>query len=117
MPRAARVGRRITVRLRVTNTGTVAATNVQLADVPPAAVSFSRVQSTGSPRFVRGNVIWRIGTLAPGASRTVRVTAMIDTGTPGLKRNLAAAIADNAGVAGAGARVRLIRAAVPRTTG
>jgi uncharacterized repeat protein (TIGR01451 family) len=116
-PRNAQVGRRLTVRLRVTNVGTIAATNVRLADIPPAAATFSRVQATGKPRFTRGDAIWDIGTLAPGASRTVKVSAILASAPPGLKRNLAAAIADNAGIAGARADIRLRRAAAPRVTG
>jgi hypothetical protein len=53
--------------------GPVAAQNVTLGDVPPAAVGLGRLQSTGASKagIVRGNAVWRVGTLAPGASRTV----------------------------------------------
>ncbi len=116
-PRVARIGRRVTVRLRVTNIGTVAATGVALGDSPSAAIALSRVQATGSPRISRGAAIWQLGTLAPGASRTVRVTALIESGTPGLKRNIAAALADNAEVASAATNTRLLRPSIPRVTG
>jgi uncharacterized repeat protein (TIGR01451 family) len=82
--------------LTVTNMGTVAATGVQVADVPPAALTLTGVSATAGMRTVRGNAVWRLGTLAPGATRTVRGSVLIKRGTPGLKRNMALATAANA---------------------
>ena len=47
-------------------------------------------------RVGREGAIWHLGTLAPGASRTVRGTVRVKAGTPGLKRNLVFATAANA---------------------
>ena len=95
-PRVARVGDRIPFTLTVTNTGSVAATNVQVADVPPAALTLTGLSATAGMRLVRGNAVWRLGTLSPGATRTVRGSVLIKSGTPGLKRNLVLATAVNA---------------------
>ena len=115
--RVARLGRRLIAGLRVTNVGAVPAMNVVLADIPSAAITLSNVRATGNPRLAYGVARWRIGTLAPGQSRSVRASAIIESGTPGLKRNIAAAAADNAEVAIAATDTRLVRPPVPRTTG
>jgi Domain of unknown function DUF11 len=94
----ARVGQRVAFALTVRNVGSVAAQNVILGDVPPAALGLAGLQSTGASkaRIVRGNAVWRLGTLAPGARRTVRGSVVLKSGSPGLKRNLAVATAVNA---------------------
>jgi uncharacterized repeat protein (TIGR01451 family) len=110
MRRVARVGSRVRFALTVRNVGTVAATGVQVADVPPASVRLAALRTTGDFRFVRGNAVWRVGTLAPGASRTVTGSVRITSAAPGLKRNLAVAAAVNASVVIDPADVRVLRA-------
>ena len=93
--------------LTVTNTGSVAATRVQVTDVPPAAaLALVELKSGSRARVVRGNAIWRLGTLAPGATRTVRGSVRIKAGIPGLKRNLVLATAVNAQLASDRADIR-----------
>ena len=58
--------------------------------------------------MARGSVTWNLGTLAPGARRTIRGSVLISGGTPGLKRNVALAAAANARVADDHADTRLI---------
>lgn len=118
-PRLARFGDRIPFELRVTNMGTVAATNVQVADVPPAAVRLTGLSATAGMRRVRGNAVWRLGTLTPGATRTVRGSVIFKSGTPGLKRNLTLATAANAHLVSARAEtlVLSVRAVRPDFTG
>ena len=96
MPATARVGRRLRFRLTVTNTGSVDATNVRMADVPPAALAVAGLRSSTPARVVRGAAVWRLGTLAPGASRTIRGSVLVNGGSPGLKRNIVLATAVNA---------------------
>jgi uncharacterized repeat protein (TIGR01451 family) len=118
-PRVARVGDRVPFRLTVTNTGSVAARNVQMADVPPASLALAGLRTGTLPaRRVRGNAVWRLGRLAPGASRTVRGTIRIEAGTPGLKRNLVLANAANANLVRDVADTRIMRQRIaPRVTG
>jgi uncharacterized repeat protein (TIGR01451 family) len=116
-PRVARFGDRIGFELKVTNVGANAAMNVQVADVPPAAVTLTGLSATAGMRRVRGNAVWRLGTLAPGASRTVRGSVVIKGGTPGLKRNLTIATAANAHLVGTRADTRVLRPARPSFTG
>jgi uncharacterized repeat protein (TIGR01451 family) len=92
----ARVGERVRFTLTVANVGSVAATDVRVADVPSPALELTSLAATGSPRRIRGTLEWRFGTLAPGARRTVRGSVLIRAGTPGLKLNLAIATAVNA---------------------
>ena len=110
MRRVARVGSRVRFALTVTNVGAVPATSVQVADVPPASVRLAALRTSGDFRLVRGNAVWRVGTLAPGASRTVTGSVRLTSGAPGLKRNLAVAAAVNASVAIDPADVRVLRA-------
>jgi uncharacterized repeat protein (TIGR01451 family) len=117
-PRFARVGQRIRFSLTVTNVGAIDATSVQVADVPPAALTLSGLAATSGMRRVRGNAVWRLGTLAPGATRTVHGSAIIKSGTPGLKRNLALATALNANLARNRVDTRVLAArARPQFTG
>ncbi len=95
-PRVARVGQRIPFRLTVTNVGSVTARKVRMADLPPAAVALADSKPAASARVTRGQAIWRLGSLAPGAKRTVRGSVRIKAGTPGWKRNLVLATAVNA---------------------
>jgi hypothetical protein len=87
-----------------------------MADIPPAAVGLASLKSRTRARVVRGYAIWRLGTLAPGASRTVRGSVRIKSGTPGWKRNWVLATAVNAKLVSARADTRLL-VRRPRFTG
>ncbi|HEY1276847.1 MAG TPA: VWA domain-containing protein [Thermoleophilaceae bacterium] len=106
-PRTARVGQRVTFKLTVTNVGRVAAKKVLVADVPSATVALASLKSGRPARLVRGNAVWSVGTLAPGAKRTIRGSVLIKSGTPGLKRNLALAAGSNTKLARDRADTRL----------
>ena len=67
-----------------------------MADLPPGAVALSALKASRRARVARGQAIWRLGSLAPGAKRTVRGSVRIQAGTPGWKRNLVLATAVNA---------------------
>ena len=82
--------------LRVTNIGTITADSVTMTDVPPAAMTMTSFATNLRGTRVRGNAVWHLGDLAPGASRTVRGVVRIDSAAPGLKRNTAIATAVNA---------------------
>lgn len=117
-PRVARVGDRIRFTLKVTNTGSVTATNVRLADIPPASVTLAGLESRSTAQVIRGNAVWRLGNLAPGATRTVSGSVRIQAGTPGLKRNLAVAGAVNTQLADDIADTRVLpRRQPPPVTG
>ena len=118
-PRVARVGDRVPFRLTVTNTGSVTARNVRMADLAPGAVALASLRSSTRPRVVsRQGAIWRLGALAPGASRTIRGTVVITAGTPGLKRNMVFATAVNAQLVNDRADTRLLRQpTAPAVTG
>jgi uncharacterized repeat protein (TIGR01451 family) len=108
--RVARVGDRVRFRLTVTNRGSVAARRVRVRDIPPGAVTLASLRSTTRRRVAgRQGAIWRLGRLAPGASRTIRGSVVIRAGTPGLKGNFAYATAANAGLVDDRANTRLLR--------
>jgi uncharacterized repeat protein (TIGR01451 family) len=64
-----------------------AATNVTIADAFPAQLTF--VTANPAPAFNSTTNVWTVGTLAPGASATIQITATIKTGTIGNIRNFA----------------------------
>ena len=74
-PKERVVGRPATYHLTVTNIGDKAATNVQLVDqlnhpaVKDGSIEFVRASDGG--RLHKGDVLWDLGTLAPGGKRTV----------------------------------------------
>ena len=92
----ARVGGRVPFTLRVTNIGPITADEVTLTDVPPAAMAMTSFGTNLRGTRVRGNAVWQLGDLAPGASKVVRGVVRIDSAAPGLKRNTAIATAVNA---------------------
>ena len=118
-PRVARVGDRVRFELTVTNVGSVPARNVRLDDIPPAALALQVLSVSSRARLVRGNVVWRFGTLAPGATRVVRGSVRIKDGSPGLKRNIVLATALNAEQAHYEADTRVLaqRRVIPPVTG
>ena len=75
VPSTVRSGGSATLTVPVTNTGEAAATGASMALPLPAGVSATRVTVDGTPRPVAelpGGVA--LGTVAPGTTRTVRVT-------------------------------------------
>ena len=119
--RVARIGQRVPFRITVTNDGPVAATGVVLKDVPPGTMRLTglRVSGASVPKRVRGDAVWRIGTLAPGQSRTVRGSVLIASGSVGIARNTAQAAAANAGPALSRTDTRVLpaRRIAPAVTG
>jgi len=115
------VGDRVAFELTVTNRGPDAARDVVMQDVPPATLALAGLRSTGvsRPRLVRGNAVWRLGTIAPGASRTVRGSVVLEAGSPGLHHNKVLATAVNANLARDAADTRLLqrRPVTPPVTG
>ena len=101
-PARAVAGQQATYLITVRNTGRAAATNVVLADILPPGMTV-----TQRTRMAGGNPTWRIGTLAAGASRTVRVQLRIDTQAAGRRCNVARATASNAATARAQACTRV----------
>ena len=109
MPAHARVGDRVPITITVKNVGRGTAHRVVLHETPPpggrivAAANHGAIQSDGT-------VIWHLGNLAPGRTRTVHATMLI-TGT-GFHTDRAVASAGNADPAFDAAVVRA-RAAPP----
>ena len=95
-PRVARVGTRVAFSLTVTNTSSVPARQVKVGDMPPAALTLVGLTANLKPRHVNRGAIWRLGTLAPGQSRTIRGTIRIQAGAAGTFRNYTGATALNA---------------------
>lgn len=65
------LGRPATFEITVANTGDAPARDAVLVDTIPAGVAFVSADNDG--QFAAGRVQWSLGTLEPGASRSVRV--------------------------------------------
>jgi len=118
-PTTIRAGARVTYTVRVTNTGRVRANNVVVTDIIPNGMSFHRATLRAS--LLRGKIVMRIPTLAPGATRTIRVTFRLNRQAKGLRTNIVTARANNAKAVRAVTRARVVAVAgaiqVPRVTG
>ncbi len=81
------IGRPATYELTVTNSGDAAARDTVLTDEIPSGVSFVSASDGGNRSG--GNVVWNLGTLQPGESRTVTVD--VTANSAGSVRNRATA--------------------------
>ena len=86
-PARAKVLTKVRYTITVKNTGKVTLRNVVLRDRLPRGLSFvgaSRASTLGN-----GNATFRLGTIAPGASRTIVVTLMANASVTGTRVNTA----------------------------
>jgi len=71
-------GENVTFTITVTNNSTTQdATNVQVTDILPSGLSYISDDSSGS--YNSGTGIWDVGTVSAGESKTLHITAKIDT--------------------------------------
>ena len=66
------IGRPVNFTITVANTGDAAAVDAVVKDPIPAGATF--VSATEGGKVDAGAVVWNLGTLAPGASKTVNVS-------------------------------------------
>ena len=92
--KAARPGDVVPYKITVRNRGKGAAANVRVCDVLPAGLK--AVRAPGAAKRSGQRVCWRLGKLAAGAKRTLRITAQVAmSAQPGKLRNTAIANARN----------------------
>jgi uncharacterized repeat protein (TIGR01451 family) len=105
MPARARVGDHVPITLIVHNAGQGTAHDVHVHETPPDGGHIVAVSDHGSIQG-DGTVVWHIGTLAPGETRTVHATMLVTR--TGLLLNTAVDDAEDAdpGVDTAPVRVR-----------
>ncbi len=70
------IGREATFDITVTNSGDGEARNLMLTDMVPRGTSFAGATEGG--KMAAGKVTWALGTLAPGAKKSVSVTLRAD---------------------------------------
>lgn len=88
-PARATAGMTLRYTVKVTNTGKAPARNVVVTDRLPGGMTLVGRQGTRSG----ASVSFRVGTLAPGASRVIQVTVRSRTGLVGRRVNVATATA------------------------
>ena len=92
-PRKLYLGRPVTYQITVTNTGDAPAQKTVLRDTVPGGVTGVKVSDAG--RRSGSEIIWELGTLAAGASKTVSISyAPTNAGTVSNKATAAAYCAD-----------------------
>jgi uncharacterized repeat protein (TIGR01451 family) len=106
-PSAARAGQVITYRIKITNSGTVTAQDVVMRDRVPTGMALAA--KPAGVQLVKGVAIVTVGTLEPGASRTILLKFRIDRPVVGFRTNMAAASASNAREVRDKTRTRIIR--------
>jgi uncharacterized repeat protein (TIGR01451 family) len=84
------VRRLTTYRISVTNAGTEPAVNVQVVNQLPRDITF--VHATDDGKQVGDRIRWSLGTLAPGARRSVQVA--VRANVPGRLKNVTEVTAD-----------------------
>jgi uncharacterized repeat protein (TIGR01451 family) len=96
-PTSVRAGRIATYLIKVTNPTKTAATGVVVRDILPTGMSVvsGTEKSTLKAIFKSGRVTWTLGTVAPGATRTVRVNVRIGDNVKGKLDNVATVNAAN----------------------
>ena len=118
-PATAKAGQVITYRIKITNTGTVAAENVVMRDRLPNGMALAA--KSEAVQLVKGVVTVTVGTLQPGASKTLLIKVRIDRTAFGKRNNVASASASNATTVRDNARIKIIKIAgqvnIPRVTG
>lgn len=102
-----KAGQLVKWTVTVRNLGPSTARNVQINDPLAAYVTLG---NRGGARLSRGSLVWRLGNMAPGATRKVVFTLRIDrTARGGVVRNVARADADNAAAVSAADSVTIVR--------
>jgi uncharacterized repeat protein (TIGR01451 family) len=105
-PKVVRSGDVFSFIITIGNTGTSTATGVTITDCIPYGVS---LVPSGSYIVRNGRLIWKIGNLAPGGTRSVRVKFKVDpTSRRAIRGCVASVVGANAPVAKDGAWVRII---------
>jgi len=74
-PDEIQVGREATFRVKVINSGSIAAQGVQVCDEVPRGTRLAGTNPEAS-RDAQGNVVWDLGTLKPGEEATVEMRVM-----------------------------------------
>jgi hypothetical protein len=92
MPAHATVGDRVPITITVHNVGHETADKARIHETPPHGIRIVAVENHGSIEH-DGTVVWHLGSLAPGESRTVHATVLVTT--PGLHLNMAVTDASN----------------------
>ena len=118
-PATAKAGQSISYRIKNTNTGTIAAQNVVVRDRLPTSMALAA--KPAGVQLVNGFVIATVGTLDPGASKSIVLKVRIDRTATGARTNVATAIATNAAQVRDSARIRIVkiggRVRIPIVTG
>jgi uncharacterized repeat protein (TIGR01451 family) len=112
-PKTLKSGSKIPYIITVTNTSKVIARNVVVSDRMPSGLSYRT--SSKRPHQVGKRIVWRVGNLRPGQSRTVRIVLQAPIGLVGSRTNTVVATAAQAKRVTAAATTRFTRVSQQRT--
>ena len=93
-PAKAKAGREIIYSIKITNTGTITAQNVVMRDRLPNGMALAA--KPAGVQLLKGAIVFTVGDLAPGASKTILLKVRIDRTASGTRNNVATASAANA---------------------
>ncbi|HSJ72733.1 MAG TPA: hypothetical protein VK904_00325 [Miltoncostaeaceae bacterium] len=117
-PKTLKSGSQVPYIITVRNTGKAIARNVIVSDRLPAGMSY--LTSTRRPHQAGKRVVWRVGDLRPGQSRTMMIVLQAPVGLVGSRTNAVVATAAAARTVTAAATTRFTRVSqqrIPAVTG
>ena len=117
-PKTLKSGSQIPYIITVRNVGRVTARKVVVSDLLPSGLSYRT--SSKRPHQVGKRVVWRVGDLDPGQSKTVRIVLQAPIGLVGSRTNTVVATAAQARRVLAAATTRFTRVSqqrIPAVTG
>ena len=117
-PKTLKSGSEVPYIITVRNTGKVVARNVVVSDRLPSGLAY--LTSSKRPHQVGKSVVWRVGNLGPGESRTMRIVLQAPVGLLGSRTNTVVATAAAARTVVAAATTRFTRVSqqrIPAVTG
>jgi len=117
-PKTLKSGSQIPYIITVRNTGTATARNVVVTDRLPSGLSYRT--SSKRPHQVGRNIVWRVGNLRAGQSRTMRIVLQAPLGLVGTRTNTVVATAAQARRVTAATTTRFTRVSqqrIPAVTG
>jgi uncharacterized repeat protein (TIGR01451 family) len=85
--KSAAIGAALTYTITMTNNGTGDATDAEVQELPPSALTLTSANTNGSGTFDLVTLLWTVPLVSPGATATLTLAATILAGATGTVTN------------------------------